>query len=385
MQHQPGSFFHQILVSKLLGGAAGVAMEITRALRDQGDGTRIWLPGDGPAMKRACDLGFPVELYRLPPLKTGSRPLSLVANRWMARRLKKCGVGLAHVHYPLLYGLLRLAIRVSGQRSVVHVHSEDATEGLRWALRQPPDLIITCAKFLVPHVRGTLPDKYRDSQRIVALPNAVDTERFHPGDRRSTKVELGLDPDVPLILMLANLARHKGQETAIRAVGHLKRRGLQCRLWMAGAERGSEEYTGRLRQLIAEEGVVGMAELLGQREDAPDLLRGADLLLLPSHGEGLPLCVIEAQASKVPVLATPVGGIPEVVEEGETGYLIPRDDTRSYADRIQLLLQNPGLYRHIAEQAFERVRRDHGRREYVKTVLCLYEEVLAAPSGSKSR
>jgi glycosyltransferase involved in cell wall biosynthesis len=380
MQEKPRGFFsHQLLISKLVGGAAAVALQTATALRARGDAARIWVPGEGPAAGGARELGLPVETYRLSRLMTRSRLLALLANWSMGRRLRNRGECLAHFHSPFLYRLLRFGVRTARVRSVVHVHLEEEKEGLAWALRRPPDLIITCARFLEPYVRDTLPEEHRRRQRIVSLPNAVDTEKFHPGDRRAAKRGLGLDPDVPLILMLANLAPHKGQETAIRAVADLKRRGFRCRLWMAGSERDTQTHTARLRALMAEEGVADVADLVGQRDDAPDLLRAADVLVLPSRREGLPLCLLEAQATKVPVLAAPVSGVPEVVRDRETGFLIPPEDAAGYARCIQLLLQDRGLYQGVVDRAYEKVRKEHCWRGYIEAVLRLYEEVLDGP------
>jgi glycosyltransferase involved in cell wall biosynthesis len=120
-----------------------------------------------------------------------------------------------------------------------------------------------------------------------------------------------------LILLVANLAPHKGHkghETAIRAVAILKERGVNAWLWFAGIERGdSLEYTERLKTLCGELGVAGRVRFLGQRSDVPELLRAADFFLLPSTSEGLPLSILEAQASKVPVIAAPTAGIPEII------------------------------------------------------------------------
>jgi glycosyltransferase involved in cell wall biosynthesis len=165
-------------------------------------------------------------------------------------------------------------------------------------------VIITCARFLVDQVRNALPDHLQRTQSIVAVPNAVDMDRFHPEDKDLAKQKVGAPRNIPLILLVANLAPHKGHkghETAIRAVAILKERGVNAWLWFAGIERGdSLEYTERLKTLCGELGVAGRVRFLGQRSDVPELLRAADFFLLPSTSEGLPLSILEAQASKVP-------------------------------------------------------------------------------------
>src|SRR5262249_39146420 len=87
--------------------------------------------------------------------------------------------------------------------------------------------------------------------------------------------------------------------------------------------RENRDYTTRLQDLCNELGVADRIRFLGHREDVPDLLRAADIFFLPSTSEGLPLSVLEAQATKVPVLAAATAGIPEVITDGETAFLIP--------------------------------------------------------------
>jgi glycosyltransferase involved in cell wall biosynthesis len=186
--------------------------------------------------------------------------------------------------------------------------------------------------------------------------------------------------------MLANLAPHKGQETAIRAVALLKRQGVDLTCWLAGVERGGGgAYTERLRALIAETGVADRVRLLGQRGDTPELLRAADFFLLPSTREGLPLSILEAQATRVPVLAAPTAGVPEVVRDGETGFLIAAGDAEGYARRLQALLTSPELARQVAERAFARATREYSWSAFCRRVTVLYAELLAGATPRTER
>jgi glycosyltransferase involved in cell wall biosynthesis len=272
-----------------------------------------------------------------------------------------------------------VALKLSRLQSVVHVHLDEDEEGLRWAFRTPPDLIITCARFLEGYVRRTLPERHQDRQRIIPVSNPVDTRLFHPGDRPAAKRHVGAPIDIPLALMLANLAPHKGQETAIKAMAALKKAGVEAVLWLAGAERGGEKhYTTLLYKLCAELGVEDSVQFLGYRSDAADLLRAADIFLLPSTHEGLPLSILEAQASKVPVIAAPTAGIPEVVIDGETGFLHPATDVLSYAGRIQALLRYPDLYHRMTERAYTNVLQEYSWEVYYERLWQLYTDVLRA-------
>jgi glycosyltransferase involved in cell wall biosynthesis len=372
--------FHQFLVSRDLGGGGAVALRLAHDLGRRNHPSRVWIPGDGAAREEAGRLGLASSPLDFSRARSTSRVGAAWGNWQLSRQLRRFGPGLVHVHAPLYYGSVRWGLRLAGLKRVVHVQLEEGIDGLRWAFKDPPELIITCARFLADHVRRALPEQHQERQRIVAVPNSVDTERFTPGDRRAARQKVGVPPGVPLVLMLANLAPHKGQETAIRAVAALKQRGLTVHAWLAGIERGGEGvYTARLNSLVGELGVGDRVRLLGQRGDTPDLLRAADFLLLPSTCEGLPLAVLEAQATRVPVLAAPTAGIPEVIQDGETGFLIAAADAAGYAHRIADLLANPGRYHAIAGRAHARTTRDYNWRAFSSRVVELYHEVIGTP------
>lgn len=378
--------FDQFLVSADIGGAGLVALNIAADLRRRDQACFVWIPGDGPAMSEARGMRLAVRRYNATRTYSPSRIQAAIANLLVCRTLRGRQAGLVHVHSPHCYGALRGALKFSGLKTVVHVQLEESLTGLRWAFKQPPDLIITCSRSLVEHVRGALPDQYQDEQRIEPIPNAVDTERFRPHERGSARVRGGVPAGVPVILMLANLSPHKGQETTIRAIAELKARGVDVVCLIAGAERGGKsEYTSRLQALIGTLGVQDRIRLLGHRSDAPDLLRAADVFVLPSTCEGLPLSVLEAQAAKVPVIAAPTAGVPEVVEHGETGFLAAAGDAGAYARHIEVLLHNPMLYRHVADRAYLRVTTEYSWSAFCGRVWQVYGEVMKCEAGRGSR
>jgi len=333
------------------------------------------MPGDGPMRRMVQEAGLTSDEY--PANILSYRQLQSAVTNWkFGNTLRRYGPGIIHFHAVVHYGALQLGSRLSGLARVVHVQLEEEETGLRWALRHPPDMIITCAKYLVDYVRRSLAEKYQERQRIVTVPNSVDANEFFPGDKVEAKRRMGTATGVPLILVLANLFPHKGQETAIRAVAELKKRGIDIACWLAGVERGGgEAYTHKLRALIRELRVDERVRLLGYRDDAPELLRAADFFLLPSTREGLPISLLEAQASKVPVLAAPTAGIPEAVADGETGFLIAAENYVGYADCIQTLLTNRDLYQRVAENGYEQVRREYDWNIYCERIWGLYCEL----------
>jgi len=380
--------YHQFLASSELGGGAQVALDLAKFLATQGRESPVWIPGTGLSWSHAEQSGLPVQGFDLTSAMSASRLQAARVNWQVWSRVRGFGRGLVHVHSPVVYGALRRGLGYSGLKQVMHVQVEQDEEGLRWALRRCPDLIITCARFLVDLVRRALPERCRDRQWIVAVPNAVDVVKFAAGNKTEAKRKVGAPAGVPLALTLANLAPHKGQETVIRTAAVLKARGVETHFWLAGIERGGAgTYTARLNALIREAGVADRVRLLGQRSDAPDLLRAADFFLLPSTCEGLPLSILEAQATKVPVLAAPTSGIPEVVWDGNTGFLIPADDAEAYARRVEELLANPALSDRVREAAFLHTTREYSWRAFCRRVAGLYDELLegGAPPARASR
>jgi glycosyltransferase involved in cell wall biosynthesis len=368
--------FHQMLTAKSFGGANTIALNLTAALRDRGKQSYVWIPGEGPAKAKAEEMGLTWRLYDPTRALASSRLSSTVSNWTIGRQLYSYRPGLIHVHAPDFYRALLPALKVSRLKTVVHVHLEEAQISLRWALRTPPQVIITCARFLVDQVRNALPEHLQRSQSIVAVPNAVDMDRFHPGDKDSAKQKVGAPRNILLILLVANLAPHKGHETGIRAVAILKERGVNAWLWFAGIERGdSVEYTERLKTICGELGVADRVRFLGQRSDVPELLRAADCVILPSTAEGLPLSILEAQATKVPVLAAPTAGIPEIIVDEKTGILVRPDDFNGYVHHFIRLLSNPILYSQIVETAYSNVLREHSWKTYIDRVYGIYQSV----------
>ena len=231
------STVHEVLASHLVGGAGIVAIRLARAARERQIPSMSWVPGRGPASDSLDREGVSWRTYDLEAMRDGT-----------VRHLTACarmGIGLVgrprpivHVHNPVIYRLIRPALVAVNARVVVHFQIEPTDEEIRWTLRFPPDQIVACAQYIAAKIAATL----AQSGVVVpvsALPNAIDLQRFSRGP--ATKIDvrrrLGLPTDRHVVLMLANLAPHKGQATAIRAVQILKRRGIPVDCWLVGEER----------------------------------------------------------------------------------------------------------------------------------------------------
>ena len=191
------------------------------------------------------------------------------------------------------------------------------------------------------------------ADRVVVIPNGVDPERVRPArDRAATRSELGLADDAPVILSLGALTGEKDPLTVIRVAAGVVRAVPGARHLLVGEGPLRSGTDAEVARLGLAEGVL----LLGPRSDVGDLLAAADLLLLPSRTEGLPAVAVEAGLAGLPVVASRVGGVPEVVEHEVTGLLVEPGDVDGFVAAVIGLLGDPDRRRALGEAAAVRCR-----------------------------
>jgi len=114
---------------------------------------------------------------------------------------------------------------------------------------------------------------------------------------------------------------------------------------------GTGPLEGELRARVSSSGIDGTIQFLGYVEDVPSFLRKIDILLFLSRREGMPVAVLEAMASGLPIVSTPVGGVPELVKEGKNGFLVSVGDTAAAETRIRQLVADPGLRESLGKES----------------------------------
>ncbi len=185
------------------------------------------------------------------------------------------------------------------------------------------------------------------AERLVAVVNGVDTAVFSPGDRREARQLLGLPAEVPCVGVVARMERHKRHELVIRAVERLASQGWPGHLLLAG--------DGPLRselEAIAQAGSVGnRIHFLGLRQDVRPVYLAADLMVLPSVGEGLSNAILEAMACGVPVLCHDACGCAEVIADGADGWVRHIDSAEALAGILGTLFHDRDALRTTGEAA----------------------------------
>lgn len=216
-------------------------------------------------------------------------------------------------------------------------------------------------------------------ERIVQIYNGVDCARFRA--RGSAPRHIGppgfAGDDQLVIGSVGRMAQVKDHPTLVRAFIELLRRepALKRRLRLAVIGEGIARQP--CIELLEAAGCAQLAWLPGNREDVPELMRGFDLFVLPSLGEGISNTILEAMASALPVVATRVGGNPELVEEGVTGLLVPPANVQALADAIAAYAADATRRRAHGEAARRRVERDFSLAAMAARYLEVYDGVMA--------
>jgi len=148
--------------------------------------------------------------------------------------------------------------------------------------------------------------------------------------------------------------RSKGYFDLLRAISRARTAGVDVRLIAMGDSSAAEN--DKAQSLARELGLSDSLRDLGRREDSSLVLRAADAFALPSYHEGLPLGILEALAAPLPIVASNVGGIPEIIRDGKEGFLLPPGDVEGLAERLVRLARNPFLAASLAENARERAK-----------------------------
>jgi glycosyltransferase involved in cell wall biosynthesis len=204
---------------------------------------------------------------------------------------------------------------------------------------------------------------------VLVLPNGA---KLAPGEANGTRARLGIPPDVPLALAVGNLYPVKGHRHLVEALSLLTRRHPDLHVAIAG--RGEEDHS--LRSQARAAGVADRLHLLGLRADVGTLLRAADLFVHPSLAEGLPLAVIEAMLAARPIVASAVGEIPKVLNDGEAGLLVPPADPAALASGIAALITAPERARELGARAAARAGSEYAIPKMAERYLSLYGRLL---------
>ncbi|MGH2479190.1 MAG: glycosyltransferase, partial [Ktedonobacteraceae bacterium] len=177
------------------------------------------------------------------------------------------------------------------------------------------------------------------SDQVEVIPCGVDLERFVASERREARVQLGLNPDQPVLLFVGRLDPFKGPDVFLQAAAMMEKK---AQLLVVGGNAAGDQEIEKLRQLACDLRIQKRVHFLGARpqEELPLIYSAADVTVVPSYHESFGMAAVESLACGTPVVATRAGGLLTVVRQGETGYLVPRCPG-FFAERLDSLLRFP--------------------------------------------
>lgn len=363
----------QVLHSLIVGGAEVLAAALARRLAGRYRFVFACLDELGTLGEELRGEGFAVEVLRRRP---GIDPGCM---RRLARFWKRENVDLVHAHQytPFFYAMAARGLR----RRPPLLFNEHG----RWFPDYPRRKRILFNRLMlrrgdrVVGVGGSVRQALIDNEgipadRIAVIYNGVDVSAFDgpPPDRVAVRREIGAGPDDLVILQVARLDHLKDHATAIRTIRRVAAGRSDVRLVLVGE--GPERE--KVEAAIAECDVAPQVRLLGLRDDVPRLLRSADLFLLTSISEGIPVTLIEAMAAGLPVVSTDVGGVAEVVEAGRTGLLAPSGDDAALARAVLRLAGDPDLRRTMGRHGHQRAGEVFSEQRMHAAYQACYEEML---------
>ena len=212
--------------------------------------------------------------------------------------------------------------------------------------------------------------------RIAAIYNGVDTARFCPAASGRGVLPAGFAPDDAVVVgTIGRLEQVKDQTTLAAAFCRVIRDRPELRRRLRLVVIGDGSLRGEIERLLAEHDAPALAWLPGYSYDAPELLRAFDVFALPSRREGISNTVLEAMATAKPVVATAVGGNPEIVVDGVTGLLTPPADPAAMAERLAHYVDDPALAAAHGQAGLDRIRERFSLAAMVSAYLGVYDEV----------
>lgn len=310
-------------------------------------------------------------------------PPTDVAAIWQLYRLFLwTGAHLVHAHSTKAGLLARPAARLAGFPAVVYSPHAFAFAGatnslvrglmigVERALARWTDVLVCVSE---GEREQTLRAGVAPATKLIVIHNGIEPAVFQKASRAEARMRLRIEPSIPVVGFVGRLEPQKGLPYLIKAVAELirDRPTLLCLIVGDGSLRLP------LQRQAQRLGIEDQARFLGYRSDVPALLPAMDVFVLPSLYEGLPYTVLEAMSAYVPVVATDVVGIRDVVRDGETGLLVPPRDVAALKAAVDRILDNQKLKTKLAQAGCEMVTRDFHLEDCVRRTERLYLDVLS--------
>jgi glycosyltransferase involved in cell wall biosynthesis len=341
----------------------------------------VILLNEGRLEEEIDALGIPVRVF--PESRWGSGKIFLE----LVREFKKSNIQIIHTHKYKDTILAAPAAKLCGIPHVVRtVHGLrepfQGLQSLKMSFYKAIERIVH--RYYVDSIIGVSSQIERTYKaegerfRVTCIRNGIDLDgRSIQADKRRTRKDLGVDSETCLIGTIGRLTPVKGVPYLLQAARKLLRQGANVKVLVVGEGSIRSDLMAQTRDLGISEHVV----FLGHREDTDALLQALDIFVLPSLSEGIPMALLEAMAASRAVVASRVGGVPEIIEDGVEGFLVEPMDVNSLTERCLRLIQSPDMAQKMGQTARARVERDFSAENMAHRVALLYTELIESRSG----
>lgn len=313
--------------------------------------------------------GVPVVVLGMPVWKLPLAPFAL------AKVIREFKPDILHVHLPWLEIVAVIAARLAGGVKVVcHEHARIGSTiippWLQGVFARRTARVIAVSDSVA---RAVLTRLRVSPERVTTVHNAVDLSAVDAAPEVDIRQELGVRPDARLLTFAGRLVRQKGVAELVDAATPIRRSQPDTHIVIIG----DGPYMRSFRKRAKRHRVADMVHFVGTRRNVFGILKSTDLYVHPSHNEGLPIVVLEAMGVGVAVVATNVDGTPELVVDGETGYLVPPRDPIAFADAVIRALSDPDRLLEMGRAGRRRIEEQFTFEQAARKVERIYREVMA--------
>lgn len=317
-----------------------------------------------------------IHVYKVPwaPYKP-----FLKCARGVADLIREHRIDILHTHAYYGDAVGALVRRMTAVKTVATVYVWGKYEFKRRLLQKMDEISLRYVDKVTAHCemtrRGTIARGFPADKVPVLFPGFPD-EHTPPSaaQRREMRRAAGLDDDHVLLVNVARINREKAHDQLLQSFRLVHDRFPRTRLWISGV--GDAELQRELTALRDQLGLQGVADFIGFRPDLWPLLDIADFMVHPSHVEGVPIAICYGMAAGLPIVASDVGGLWEVISSGRTGRLVPENDVQGFADTLSQLIDDREQARELGAAARRFMQSEYSIQAAVQRVADTYHEVL---------
>ena len=371
---------------RAVGGTERVLWELATRLPASRYEVRVWLsPASGvDELARALEeAGIPVDRVAEVDRRDDMRGMW---DTWT--RLRALAPDVLHIHHvwPAADRYLSMLASLAGVRNVViteHITGQAHSSGQRWLKRRELTSAAAVTAVTGAIVESLVRDYGIERSIVRVVPNGADLpvpDREEPLARRWRERFLAT-PIKPLWVAVGRIEPQKGHDVLFEALVPIVKAGLEFTLVIAGE--GSRRSW--LEQQAISLGLAPRVQFVGQVDEVGGLLAAADAVLLPSRWEGLPLVLLEAMVRARPVIASAVGGVPDVVEDGITGTLVPPADPAALAQALEQIHRKPDRAWRMGRNAAQHIRDHYTWPAVIADFEAVYDDVLGFSTVTPER